>query len=50
MDDGLEGLNAISSWEDGRKGREFQSLDVIGINELANCVRSIGIQFKREGE
>ena len=34
MDASLEGLKVISCWENGR-GREFQSLDVIGIKELA---------------
>ena len=36
MDAGLEGLKVISCWEDVG-GREFQSLDVIRINELSNA-------------
>ena len=44
MDACFGGLKVISCWEEGRRKREFQSLDAIGIS-----VRSIGIQFKRVG-
>ena len=37
MDAGLEGLKVISCWEEGRMKRVTVSLDVIGINELANA-------------
>ena len=37
MDVGLERLKAIFSWEDGQTRRAFQSLQVKGINELANA-------------
>ena len=32
----LERLKVIRCWEDGRRKREFSSLDAIGINELLN--------------
>ena len=48
MGDGLEGLKVISCWEDGKRKRVPVSRchRNKGIGE---CVRSIGIQFKRVG-
>ena len=48
MDAGLEGLKVINSWEDGRRKR----VPVSRCNRnkrIGECVRSIGIQFKRVG-
>ena len=36
MDVDLEILKVISCWENGRRKRDPVSIDVIGINELAN--------------
>ena len=48
MDAGLEGLKVISCWEDGRRKRVPFSRCHRNIR-IGECVRSIGIQFKRVG-
>ena len=48
MDAGLEGLKAISCWEDGRRKRVPVSR-CHRSKRIGKCVRSIGIQFKRVG-
>ena len=48
MDAGLEGLKVISCWEDDRRKR----VPVSGCHRnkrIGECVRWIGIQFKRVG-
>ena len=46
MDAGLEGLKVISCWEDGRRKRVPVSRYHRN-KRISECVRSIGIQFKR---
>ena len=46
MDAGLEGLKFISCWEDGRRKRVPVSRYHRN-RRIGECVRSIGIQFKR---
>ena len=48
MDAGLERLKVISCWEDGRRKRVPVSRCHRN-KRIGECVRSIGIQFKREG-
>ena len=48
MDAGLEGLNVTSCWEDGRRKRVPVSRCHRN-KRIGECVRSIGIQFKRVG-
>ena len=48
MDAGLEGLKVISCWEDGRRKRVPVSRGHRN-KRIGECVRSIGIQFKRVG-
>ena len=48
MDAGLEGLMVISCWEDGRRKRVPVSR-CHRDKRIGECVRSIGIQFKRVG-
>ena len=45
---GLEGLKVISCWEDGRRKRVPVSRCHTN-KRIGECVRSIGIQFKRVG-
>ena len=46
MDAGLEGLKVVSCWEDGRRKRVPVSRCHKN-KRIDECVRSIGIQFKR---
>ena len=48
VDAGLEGLKVISCWEDGRRKRVPVSRCHRN-KRIGECVRSIGIQFKRVG-
>ena len=48
MDADLEGLKVISCWEDGRRKRVLVSRCHRN-KRIGECVRSIGIQFKRVG-
>ena len=48
MDAGLEGLKVISDWENGRRKRVPVSRCYRN-KRIGECVRSIGIQFKRVG-
>ena len=48
VDAGLEGLKVISCWEDGRRKRVPVSR-CHRDKRIGECVRSIGIQFKRVG-
>ena len=48
MDAGLEKLKVISCWEDSRRKRVPVSR-CPRIKRIGECVRSIGIQFKRVG-
>ena len=49
MDAGLEGLKVIKCWEDGRRKR-VPVFRCHRNKRIGECVRSIGIQFKRVGE
>ena len=46
VDAGLEGLKVINCWEDGRRKRVPVSRCHRN-KRIGECVRSIGIQFKR---
>ena len=46
MDAGIEGLKVISNWEDGSRKRVPDSRCHRN-KRIGDCVRSIGIQFKR---
>ena len=48
VDAGLEGLKVISCWEDGRRKRVSVSRGHRD-KRIGECVRSIGIEFKRVG-
>ena len=46
VDAGLEGLKVISCWEDGRRKR-VPVARCHRNKRIGECVRSVGIQFKR---
>ena len=48
MDAGLEGLKVISCWEDGRRKRVPVSRCHRN-KRIGECIRLIGVQFKRVG-
>ena len=52
VDAGLEGLKVLSCWEDGRRKRvpvpRCRRCEQYS-RRIGECVRSIGIQFKRLG-
>ena len=48
MDAGFEGLKVMSCWEDGRRKR-VPVFRCHRDKRIGECVRSIGIQFKRVG-